>query len=310
MSDKDQIKELFSQKLGGYEAKVNPELWTNISSQIGTTAAASSAAGGMSLLTKAIIGISAASVITTGAILYYNSGDTPPEKEPQNTEVRRDSGTKVEKEQSNTVVQPVADSGTEPSSTTSPVELPKTHTQDGSSDEVPTTGPNDGHASPNYYLAHKEEIDAQIARELKAREEQLRKEEERKAAEEAKEKEMLVKEAEEKLHVEDAVEPKENKEMATPEKIELQLPNGFTPNGDNSNDELYINLPDNTTFFEITILNSNSELVYTSKDPNFKWGGQDMRTNEMVPKGNYVYFVIVRTADGQELKEGQNLTIY
>ena len=86
MSDKDQIKDLFSDRLGGFEAKVNPELWTNIASQIGTTAA-TTASVGMSLVTKIIIGVSAASVITVTALLITNSEEAPKKSEPEKEQV-------------------------------------------------------------------------------------------------------------------------------------------------------------------------------------------------------------------------------
>ena len=65
MEGKDNIKELFSQKLGSYEAKVNPELWAKISTQV-AAGATTAVATGLSLFAKVAIGlgISAAAITT------------------------------------------------------------------------------------------------------------------------------------------------------------------------------------------------------------------------------------------------------
>ena len=71
MKGRDEIKDLFSDKLGGYEAKVNPELWGKVASQIGAGSAAT--ATGMALTTKLIIGLGAASVIAVTSFLVLNN---------------------------------------------------------------------------------------------------------------------------------------------------------------------------------------------------------------------------------------------
>ena len=74
MNEKDNIKDLFSKKLTNYEAKVDPQLWTNISSQIGSAVTSTAAGTGVSLLTKVIIGtVVTAAVVTTGVILFNNN---------------------------------------------------------------------------------------------------------------------------------------------------------------------------------------------------------------------------------------------
>jgi len=65
MNGKDDIKELFGEKLSGFEANVRPELWANISSQITAVPAGT----GMSLFTKVMIGVSAAASV--GVIGFY-----------------------------------------------------------------------------------------------------------------------------------------------------------------------------------------------------------------------------------------------
>lgn len=92
MEGKDNIKELFSQKLGNYEAKVNPELWAKISSQV-AAGATTTVATGLSLFTKIAIGVgvSAAAIAT---VVLLNSNDAPMEKETPKMDVSNPAPTK------------------------------------------------------------------------------------------------------------------------------------------------------------------------------------------------------------------------
>ena len=66
MDGKDTIKELFKQKLADHQVAVNPELWSSIASKIPAVSSSVTTVG-MSLVTKAIIGISvAASLVGIG----------------------------------------------------------------------------------------------------------------------------------------------------------------------------------------------------------------------------------------------------
>ena len=92
MEGKDNIKELFSQKLGNYEAKVNPELWAKISSQV-AAGATTTVATGLSLFTKIAIGVgvSAAAIAT---VVVLNASEASIEKETPKTEVSNPRATK------------------------------------------------------------------------------------------------------------------------------------------------------------------------------------------------------------------------
>ena len=79
MKGNDNIKDLFSEKLGNFEAPVKPELWSGISSQIGATAA-QSASGGMTVLTKTLIGLGIVAATVVTAVIVSSSEE--PVKEP------------------------------------------------------------------------------------------------------------------------------------------------------------------------------------------------------------------------------------
>ena len=85
MKEKDDIKELFKQKLSSHEVPVNPQLWNAISSQIGTSAASTASTSAIkSIFIKSFIGISAA-VIAIASYLYLTNSETlqKPLQKPQ-----------------------------------------------------------------------------------------------------------------------------------------------------------------------------------------------------------------------------------
>ena len=82
MSDeKDILKDLFSEKLENYEAKVNPALWNSIASKIAVPAA-TSAVVGKTVLSKIIIGSSIAAAVAIGGYIFLTPSEntTPPTK--------------------------------------------------------------------------------------------------------------------------------------------------------------------------------------------------------------------------------------
>ncbi len=105
MNNEDKIKELFAEKLGNLEAPVNPELWSAISSQIGTVASVTST--GLSIVAKTIIGISAASVIGVGTYFLTRTTVEPTTKTEQTTplisEVKVDDNEIVLSEEEETI---------------------------------------------------------------------------------------------------------------------------------------------------------------------------------------------------------------
>lgn len=73
----------------------------------------------------------------------------------------------------------------------------------------------------------------------------------------------------------------------------LNLPNTFTPNGDNIND-LFSPMPDSIDFVDkvqITIYNRYGKLVYQTSDPMIKWNGKENNTGNDLPTGTYFYTI-------------------
>ncbi len=71
----ENIDEVFKQAFDGFEANVDPSVWTSIQSSIGSSAASSVASGvvGKSIALKIVAGVVAVGAITTGA--YFVSGN-------------------------------------------------------------------------------------------------------------------------------------------------------------------------------------------------------------------------------------------
>lgn len=283
MNDKDQIKELFSQKLGGYEAKVNPELWANIASQVGTTTAAAST--GLSIVAKIIIGVSAASVVTIGAILL-----TPSDKEV----VEKPKTAQVDSQNSNERSE----------------ETPK---------ESQITIPNEPQeASHVGNDTHGSEVSALDPQEIKIRPLVLPEEgiiEQDQITPKPSDTPEKPKEAEEETNPVETEKPIESNpespevSAAVAQPITIELPNVITPNRDGINDFLELKDLPELKSFRIVVLDQNGTMVYESTDPKFRWNGTNMYTAERLSAGIVYYVVVAEDQKGTTFKKSQNLMI-
>lgn len=300
MSDKDQIKELFSDKLGGFEAKVNPELWTNIASQIGTTAA-TTASVGMSLATKIMIGVSAASVISVAAFLISNS-----EKEPKKKEVKSEQVSEVAPNNNEGSAMILID-GKEPQGSSET----NVATSDKQNVELNASVPNDPEKLHAPAPITSEELQKSIIRLNTVFVENNKKvttdTTKTQKAENKQENQGVLIEEKEDLSKTDQVEVPFTENVE--EKLDLILPNVFTPNDDGWNEVLKMEVPENVTDFQITILNSEGKVVYQSDDPNFRWGGRHYLSGDKVIAGQYVYFVILKVGDNEPIEKSSYLKI-
>jgi gliding motility-associated-like protein len=277
LEGKDNIKELFSQKLGNYEAPVNPELWAKISSQV-AAGATTTAATGLSLFTKIVIGVGvSAAAIATVVVLSTNKSDEVP-VEKSTIEVKEDTKNSSETldGQSNSTQQTATLSETQtdvsPNVTPnqhSPVRLNPPIGESATSikgalkvDELPFRDPqqlNGAGTTPHIiegvtYIGG-ENVDATSENQTASQE----------------------------------------SAGAKTEPIK-RFVNVFTPNGDGENDVFFLE-SEGLTDFSIVVFDPNGEIVYKSSDANFKWDGRDIRTNELVPSGNYMYMVSAYDSD-------------
>jgi gliding motility-associated-like protein len=283
LKGKDEIKELFSDKLGGYEAKVNPALWGNVASQIGAGAAAT--ATGMSLTTKLIIGLSAASVVTVGTVALLSNDDTTQENTIIETplaenkeEVKQTETTLINEEVKSDLASDVETNDT-PSDTyvyvpePAPSVIPTPISEPEPEPEilpfmVATPGPVHVVVETPKQIAAPEPVypDPEVV---------------------------------------DPVEvPEENLITERSQEIDVVFPNVFTPNKDGVNDYLFIKNPEqlDASSFGIVILDGSNKEVYKSTDPNFRWDGYSAIRGEMLSAGRYIAIITCKDNDGNQAK--------
>lgn len=83
--------------------------------------------------------------------------------------------------------------------------------------------------------------------------------------------------------------------MLAGDSTELDVPNVFTPNGDNINDYFIVDT-DGTTIYEFSIFTRTGTRIYFSKSPQISWDGKSIGGKEL-PEGIY-YYVIERAEGG------------
>lgn len=275
MSDKDFIKDLFSEKLGNYEAKVNPELWNSIASQIGTAGAAGTTATGLSLAAKWLIGVGIAGALTVTTVLLVQPSEEPKEDAPV---VENTNPTATESE-----VSPENES-------TAPVQLSQenvvaTNAENGNINPAPPVEPlnsennSGGLGLPTRSYKPLLVVDTQNDKIIQQIIERTPVHVKDPAVNEPLMPEPLPAEV-----IETPAETVQEKEHSVGD-----LPNIFTPNNDGANDNFRIE-SHNLTNFHIVVIDAQNKVVFESRDPRFSWDGRDLSGNK-VPAGKYVYYI-------------------
>ncbi len=285
MGDKDEIAEIFSQKLGAYKTPVNPAVWKNVASQLSTPALAGTS-GGLSVLSKWLIAVGIfAGVATTGIILLSPKKELP-------VLAKFVSGNK----------NPI--NNDEEITETSPAEV-TTNTNIEYTIPIPTV------------VSVPDEVEMEVREPAKV-------EEQPKRISEAIDKRERVKEEviTEETEVEVVAEPEPADEIAkrknvveeeTTVKTEEeayfieQYTNVFSPNGDGINDEFYL-VSRGLSDYSIVILNRQNQVVFTSNDPDFRWNGEN-QYGDSVPEGEYVYYFSATDRNGNVVQKYNQLTI-
>lgn len=275
MEGKDNIKDLFGEKLGSFEANVRPELWANISSQIGSAASAT----GTTLIAKIVIGISVAASVATVGYFVFTDNDTV-EKIPSKIISIPDNNSKTTLSDTKKVV------GKKENSTNHYLDvnlvsnylpevlnnsLGEVYTEENSVEE--------GIIAPT--LINKENKDAVINKNIEQIPQINKNESE---------------------HVSPEI-------VETSEKVESLgvLPNVFTPNGDRINDVFSVESK-GLSDFSIVVIDKNSKIIYQSIDVNFVWDGTGLN-GEIVTKGTYIYYITARNLKGELISKHSMLNI-
>jgi gliding motility-associated-like protein len=280
MTEKDHIKELFAKGLQEHQVSVDPALWSSISSSIG----ASSAKAGLSILTKALIGIAASSVI--GVAVYFSvqansKAETTQTKELQketkkNTPTQEATNnnsnqtisfeeTPVVLKQNNTVNIPVED-------TVLNIQVLQTN---------PAPIQNQSIVVPSALIPHS--IPVNIPNNAV------------------------------RITTTPSIAPQPNSSsqvqaQVLPKQYSISLPNIFTPNGDGQNETLQIEWKQQLIEdFSIVVLNQSNNVLFSSSLPEFSWDGTDP-SGEKIARGTYIYFV-TGMLNGQKWQQSSSLQI-
>jgi|LauGreDrversion4_2_1035121.scaffolds.fasta_scaffold61391_2 gliding motility-associated-like protein len=292
MMEKDDIKDLFAKSLSEHQIPVDPSLWAAVSSSIATSAAKT----GLSLFTKSIIGLGAATIaITASYFIYLNSSkavgpakkttlrqiekpiqSAQPEFENQLNKGAENGSIKVDlnANQGNQI-----DHQSNDLATPQFFEINETHRPNTVDHLTPALSNNNAPVSNAVSAAnlHQNQNAQAVTTAV--------------------------------IHYPHISAQPEAATLA-PKRATTKptLPNIFTPNGDGQNDELYINWKDHdVSDFSLVVLNQNNQVVYRNSSSDFRWDGTDLG-GEKLPRGFYIYFVTAQI-DNEQWQQSSSLQI-
>ncbi len=281
MKDNDYIKELFKDSLENLETPVRPELWNNVASSI---SASSAPVVGSTIFSASKLIIASITLLTIGGFTYYFSINTTPQKKlgssqtinkPSNEEVNQVSSnekTPVETHRSNIKINnSIIHQDLNNQTNLLPIE-----------DLV-----NTANITPVVFNSNNPVLDNRPS-ELASN---------------------IIEKKSNQIPVSTSLIEETNQSINNIETTDHQfvLPNVFTPNNDGSNDKFEIN-GINLSDFSLVIINSKNETVFQATDILFSWDGR-LPNGELVSPGNYIYYIVGKTASKAAYTKIKQLTI-
>ena len=280
MEQNDQIKEFFQQRLSDHQEVVRPEIWAAVSSAIATPVLVTT---GISILSKTLIGLGIAASVIVSAYLLYSSDDKAV-KAP--TEDKKKAKEVPSIPTNNNTLAPI-----ETIKNTIPLVVQENNDLLSSEDVVyemndPQIIPFESVQLPNVQLPNTDPLQDMGEN---------------------------VSNDPVKTNNDFIVMPQvENTNESSPspdtdQELKVVLSNVFTPNGDGSNDFLFIQ-SEGLQDFSVVILNQANKIVYQSTDSKFSWDGK-LVSGDDAPAGNYIYFVTAKSPTGKSIQQSSTLFI-
>jgi gliding motility-associated-like protein len=274
MEQNDQIKEYFQQRLSDHQEVVRPEIWAAVSSAIATPVLVTT---GISILSKTLIGLGIAASVIVSAYLLYSSDEkvvkAPTQQKQKVKEVPSipNENTLVPIEtKKNAIPLVVLENNDLLSSENVVYETNDPQINPFESDQLPNTDPMQDMGENVSNDPVKSNNDFIVM-----------------------------------PQVENTNESSPSPD--TDQELKVVLSNVFTPNGDGTNDYLFIQ-SEGLQDFSVVILNQANKIVYQSTDSKFSWDGK-LASGDDAPAGNYIYFVTAKSPTGKSIQQSSTLFI-
>jgi gliding motility-associated-like protein len=279
MEQNDQIKEFFQQRLSDHQEVVRPEIWAAVSSAIATPVLVTT---GISILSKTLIGLGVAASVIVSAYLLYS----PDEKVVKAPTQQKQKAKEVPSIPNNNTIVPI-----ETKKNAIPLVVLENNDLLSVEDVVyelntPKTTPFESVQLPNVQFPNTDplqDLGENVSNDpVKTNNDFI-----------------VMPQVENTL--ESSPLPNTDQESV------VVLSNVFTPNGDGTNDYLFIQ-SEGLQDFSVVILNQANKIVYQSTDSKFSWDGK-LASGDDAPAGNYIYFVTAKSPTGKSIQQSSTLYI-
>ena len=287
MTEKDNIKELFSEGLKHYQAPVDPALWSAVSGVVSSGVAKST----ISLITKIAI-----AVITTSAVVGSYFYFQRPDFSKQPTALTIDKGkTNIEAKDLEESKYDSKSTSPEQFNTIESTLNPINSTQVLNNSDLDQINTSDEIVVEQELVTENPILMPPYERETVASNSQ----------------QSLYNSISRQIDITTLSFPQNSTTTAiepASSQTNIVLPNIFTPNKDGQNDVLEIDWRGaDVSDFSLVVLDSKNSVVYSNDNPNFKWDGVSLG-GELLERGAYIYFVTAVLND-QKWQQSSSLQI-
>lgn len=289
MIEKDNIQELFSKSLENHTMTVRPELWAGVQAKMGAAAATTAVASkGVSLLTKWIVGgLITSSAVVVGVVALSNDSPVEKSKTEQTSETKIAANSEKEIKSVESIAGKTELNAAKLASSVNNSER-AIIAIDNTNEDV----------NPSFVAAAKSDNESKkentgvvpVQTKVSATNSD-------------------VKQQKPDAPVDRKPIDEEQKKPVAPiapavVKVQVVLPNIFTPNNDGENDEYLLKEYDNVSSddFSVTIMDASNKPVWKDDNPNFKWDG-NMMSGEKAPEGKYICMIVGKDSSGKQFSK-------